>query len=221
MKVMKKFPIVILVLILSTYIAHSKLQIQGEFNGWDKDVVVKLTDGTCWKQAHFYFYFYFSLYPNVELYNRGGVTYLKVQGCPEIQVYQVSCLNHNRINNTQNTDTNLKVQNNTNKTLYFCYVAFSGSSGWQSNGWYKLEPFYSRTISIGNYTGNIYLYAEYNNGENWWGDSNSKYSFCIHKFDAFNISNSDKSICNADGYIKVQMINYNISPGTFTWNLNE
>ena len=69
----------------------SSLQIVGEFEGWDDEVIVQLTDGTCWKQAYYFYYYYYFNYPTVKLYKKNGLTYLKVDGCPEMQVYQLNC----------------------------------------------------------------------------------------------------------------------------------
>ena len=200
----------------------SSLQIVGEFEGWDDEVIVQLTDGTCWKQAYYFYYYYYFNYPTVKLYKKNGLTYLKVDGCPEMQVYQVNC-NDNSKNDSHYsnfTSTSIKVQNNTDKIIYFCYSAYNGSNGWQSNGWYKAEPYSSNSLSIGSYTGKIFLYAEYNAGESAWFDSNSKYSFCIDKSNAFNIPNADTRDCSNSNYKRVKMSEFSITPGVFTWTLN-
>lgn len=220
---MRKAILLIMLLFFTINILNAtNLQIIGEFEGWDDGVVVKLTDGTCWQQAYFYYYYYYFFYPEVELYKKGGITYLKVQGCPEMQVFQVNC--EDNINNSSilsnDFNTIVNVQNNTNKLIYFCYSAYNGSNGWQSNGWYKVDAYSYTSIDIGSYNGNIYLYAEYNAGESAWFDSNSKYSFCIDKSNAFNIPNADNRDCSNSNYKRVKMSEFSITPGVFTWTLN-
>ena len=89
--------------------------------------------------------------------------------------------------------TKVELFNNTGKRLTVAYVKHAGSyKGWESQGWYSVEPYASRTINIGNYEGDIFLFAENNSGGKWGG---GPYSFCVYG-NAFTIRNSDEINCD-------------------------
>jgi uncharacterized membrane protein len=222
--------LLILLFFAVSYSAFSGLNVVGKFEGWGDNVVVELTDGTCWKQAYNFHYRFVINYPTVERYKKGGSTFLKVYGCPEMQVIQVNCNSNSNNNtndrsysasyNTNNQPTYLKVQNNTNYTLYFCYAIYDFSNGWVSRGWYKADAYSSSSANLGFYSGTVYMYAQDSNNEHIWSDENSLYSFCIHKTDGFEIQNSASVDCSNSNYKRVKMYKYDVSPGAFTWTLN-
>jgi|GEM_PF-727884 len=204
-----------------TNVIESK--IDGEFKGFDGETIFKLMDGSIWKQKNYKYWYKYAYNPSCIVYHYNGwklSVFGKTIDVERVTFSGYSDNNYNSSINIQPTSTFIKVQNNTDKLLYFCYSAYNGSNGWQSNGWYKVDPYSNTTIDIGYYIGNIYLYAEYNAGESAWFDSNSKYSFCIDKTNAFNIPNADIRDCSNSNYKRVKMYEFSVSPGIFTWTLN-
>lgn len=198
--------------------------IVNDFGGFSSGNIYELDNGQFWKQTNMTMEIYVRVRPEVLIYKVGSRYKMKLidddEIC-EVELINNSSTNNNRnsYNSTNYNPTNIKVQNNTDKLLYFCYTAYNGSNGWQSNGWYKVDANSSTTIDIGLYTGNIYLYAEYNSGELSWFDSNAKFTFCIDKSNAFNIQNADSRDCSNSNYKRVKMSEFSITPGVFTWTL--
>ncbi len=288
---MNKILLLFALLICPLMSSASSLRIDGSFNGWNGETIVKLNDGTYWMQSSYYYHSCSNYNPQVELFSEYGRVKMTVKGCgsraievkqlteviearivsdfngfdngniyqldngqtwkqtgykyayssksrPEIFIYKdrfnykmqllddgSTCeveLVDGYTSNTQpqgNYETYIKVQNNTGYVLYYCYAAYYGANGWQSNGWYKAEAYSSSKIYIGNYSGKIYLYAEYNSGEKSWTGQNSNYSFCVDKTNAFKIANADRESCTGSSYKRVNMGEYDITPGIFTWTL--
>lgn len=305
-----------------TKFSYSYLYIDGEFNGWNGETVVKLSDGTYWIQSEYFYYYCYAYNPKVELKRHYGTTKMLVKGCgnKEVAVEQLTTVMESTIdgefygfnkgtlfnlkNNTvwrqrqlkywykyannpkciiyihsnkwklsvlgntvevepisgtinnyhyrikyktdndyydnyhydfnddfdddfdndfdfnyQILKTIIKIDNNTDKTLYCCYASYDNFNGWQSKGWYEVKPYSFITLDLGYYTGYVYLYAEYNLGELIWNDPDSPYTFCIHKTDAFTIPNADVIYCDDYNYKRVKMTEYYIKPGIFTWTL--
>jgi hypothetical protein len=44
-----------------------KKQVEDEWNGWDGDTVVKLTDGSVWRQEEYHYEYRYSYQPQVTL----------------------------------------------------------------------------------------------------------------------------------------------------------
>jgi len=44
-----------------------RLQLEGEWNGWDGNTIVKLTDGSVWRQEEYLFEYRYSYRPHVTL----------------------------------------------------------------------------------------------------------------------------------------------------------
>jgi len=55
-------------------------QIDGEFEGWEGETVIKLTNGQIWQQTEYYYYYYYSFMPNVLIYKSGSEYKMKVEG---------------------------------------------------------------------------------------------------------------------------------------------
>lgn len=123
--------------------------------------------------------------------------------------------------NTDANKTSIQVANKSSKNLYFCIAYYTQNNGWQSVGWYNVQSGSSSTVDIGYYSGNVYLYAEYNAGELSWFDPNAKYSFCIHKSDAFLIPHADTQQVSNSNYKRVKMSEFNVNPGIFIWTLTD
>ena len=55
-------------------------QIDGEFNGWEGETIVKLIDGSIWQQNDYAFSFSYSYCPKVYIFNSNGRMKMKVDG---------------------------------------------------------------------------------------------------------------------------------------------
>jgi len=68
-----------------------QVQIDGEFNGFDGDMLFKLFDGTYWLQDEYKYWYYYSYCPRVNLLRENGRFYLQVAGRTEaVAVRQIS-----------------------------------------------------------------------------------------------------------------------------------
>lgn len=202
-----------------------KSRIDGEFKGWDGETIFKLKNGTIWKQKNYSYWYKYANNPECTVFNNNGwklAIFDKVIDVVQVSGNDISYNNDNSNNYQYNNlvPTVLKVQNNTENTIYYCYSAKSSLNGWEAIGWFKVDPYSYTTNNIGYYTGYIYLYAEANFGEKTWHDPNSNYYICVDKQNAFSIPNADISNCNADGFKKVQVSEFYLNPGIFTWNIN-
>ena len=55
-------------------------QIDGEFEGWEGETVVKLMNGQVWIQIEYHYEYHYAYMPNVLIYQSGGVWKMKVEG---------------------------------------------------------------------------------------------------------------------------------------------
>ncbi len=55
-------------------------QISGEFNGWEGETIVKLTNGQVWQQSEYYYEYHYSFMPKVIVYRSGGGYKMKIVG---------------------------------------------------------------------------------------------------------------------------------------------
>ncbi|OCP52756.1 hypothetical protein AKH05_22940 [Vibrio parahaemolyticus] len=79
-------------------IVHSS-QIDGEFEGFDDEVLFQLMDGTCWVQDEYKYWYYYSYCPQVHILRRNGRLYLQVDGQDEIvPIRQIDGVMKSRIN---------------------------------------------------------------------------------------------------------------------------
>lgn len=120
---------------------------------------------------------------------------------------------------TPKTYTTPEIQKNTyinfcNQTSYpiAFAVAYRDGKVWHSKGWWMVNQGECNKVSVRqNYNDNIYVYGMYNQGEREWG--RGQYSFCIDNINPFNISESDKVICNGNNQKRVPMTEFFVSPG--------
>lgn len=64
-------------------VANSKAiesEVDGEFNGWEGETIVKLMNGQIWQQTEYYYEYYYAFMPDVLIYNAGGGWKMKVEG---------------------------------------------------------------------------------------------------------------------------------------------
>jgi hypothetical protein len=55
-------------------------QIEGDFEGWEGETIVKLTNGQIWQQSEYYYYYRYAFMPKVLIFKSGGVYKMKVEG---------------------------------------------------------------------------------------------------------------------------------------------
>jgi hypothetical protein len=55
-------------------------KIDGDFEGWEGETVVKLMNGQIWQQSDFYFHYHYAFMPDVMIYRSGGTWKMKVEG---------------------------------------------------------------------------------------------------------------------------------------------
>ena len=55
-------------------------QIDGEFNGWEGETIVKLMNGQIWQQTEYHYHYHYAYMPKVVVYRSGGGYKMKVEG---------------------------------------------------------------------------------------------------------------------------------------------
>jgi hypothetical protein len=58
-------------------------QIDGEFEGWEGETVVKLTNGQVWLQTEYHYEYHYAYMPDVLIYQSGGGWKMRVDGTDE------------------------------------------------------------------------------------------------------------------------------------------
>jgi hypothetical protein len=58
-------------------------QIDGDFNGWDGETVVKLMNGQVWQQSEYYYHYHYAYNPKVFIFQSGSVWKMQVNGVPK------------------------------------------------------------------------------------------------------------------------------------------
>jgi len=55
-------------------------QVDGEFNGWEGETIVKLMNGQIWQQTEYHYEYHYAYMPSVLVYPSGGGYKMKVDG---------------------------------------------------------------------------------------------------------------------------------------------
>ena len=55
-------------------------QIDDDFEGWEGETIVKLTNGQIWQQSEYYYHYHYAFMPKVIIYRTGGGYKMKVDG---------------------------------------------------------------------------------------------------------------------------------------------
>jgi hypothetical protein len=55
-------------------------QINGDFEGWESETIVKLMNGQIWQQSEYHYYYHYAFMPKVLIYHDGGGYKMKVDG---------------------------------------------------------------------------------------------------------------------------------------------
>jgi hypothetical protein len=55
-------------------------QIDGDFEGWEGETIVKLMNGQVWQQTEYYYHYHYSFMPRVMIFKSGAGYKMKVEG---------------------------------------------------------------------------------------------------------------------------------------------
>ena len=55
-------------------------QVEGDFEGWEGETIVKLVNGQIWQQTEYYYHYHYAFMPKVLIYKSGSVYKMKVEG---------------------------------------------------------------------------------------------------------------------------------------------
>jgi hypothetical protein len=55
-------------------------QIDGDFEGWEGETIVKLMNGQIWQQTEYHYHYHYAFMPKVLIYRNGGGYKMKVDG---------------------------------------------------------------------------------------------------------------------------------------------
>jgi len=55
-------------------------QIDGDFEGWEGETIVKLMNGQIWQQSEYYYHYHYAFMPKVIIYRSGGGYKMKIDG---------------------------------------------------------------------------------------------------------------------------------------------
>jgi len=55
-------------------------QIDGDFEGWEGETIVKLMNGQIWQQTEYFYYYHYAFMPKVLIYKSGSGYKMKVEG---------------------------------------------------------------------------------------------------------------------------------------------
>lgn len=62
--------------------AEIRSQVDGEFEGIDDEVVIRLTNGQTWQQIGYHYHYFYAYMPAVRIVRDDGVHKMHVQGMP-------------------------------------------------------------------------------------------------------------------------------------------
>ena len=197
-----------------------KSRVMGQFMGYKEGNIYILENGQVLEQTDNYEAFRTRISPEVLVYEIDDNFYMQLSADSIVcKIKIISGTDGNSSDVEDNKSSYINVINNTDKVIFFCYAIYSGKNSWQSKGWYKIEADSENRINLAFYSGNAYLYAEFNGGDLWWGDPGSDHLFCIDRKNAFSIENADKVECKSSDNVKVKMMEVNIKPGILTWKI--
>lgn len=58
----------------------TETQVEGDFNGWEGETIVKLLNGQIWQQTEYHYEYKYAYMPKVLVYSAGGAYKMKVDG---------------------------------------------------------------------------------------------------------------------------------------------
>ena len=121
-------------------------KIDGEFNGFNQDVLFKMRNGTYWIQAEYQYWYHYSYSPDVTITEQNGKYILNVEG-KSIQVRKIIPFVESKIDGTFNGwdgDTTYKLWNGQvwQQNLYqyeYCYAYAPDIVIYLAGGGYKMS----------------------------------------------------------------------------------
>jgi len=57
-----------------------KSQIDGDFEGWEGETIVKIVNGQIWQQVEYFYEYYYAVMPEVLIYCFDGIYKMKIEG---------------------------------------------------------------------------------------------------------------------------------------------
>lgn len=83
---------------MSTYELVRKTKIDGDFEGFDDEVLFRFVDGTYWMQAQYMYWYHYAYRPDVNLLRANGRFYLQIDGKDKVvPVRQITDVTESRI----------------------------------------------------------------------------------------------------------------------------
>jgi len=61
-------------------------QVDGDFNGWEGETIIKLTNGQIWEQSSYHYQYHYAFMPKVLIYKSGAGYKAKVEGTDTVDV---------------------------------------------------------------------------------------------------------------------------------------
>lgn len=61
-------------------------QVEGDFNGWEGETIIKLTNGQIWQQSSYHYQYHYAFMPKVLIYKSGAGYKAKVEGTDTVDV---------------------------------------------------------------------------------------------------------------------------------------
>ena len=119
------------------------------------------------------------------------------------------------------SQNSIEFYNNTDKSIYASIAFYDGSNKcWSSKGWYLVEPYSTKIVDLGSYTGDIYYHGFSINPATFWvsethNNWGSGYSFCIDPDDQFLIRYADKTDCDNRKSFSKSTISRGVNKWTF------
>jgi uncharacterized membrane protein len=94
--------------------------------------------------------------------------------------------------------------NNTNEAIFVAVAFFNNESGWESQGWYTINPNDSKTINLPNSFSDdsIYWYAKNDSGLTWTVLDETYKTFCVDETLKFDYIGSDSQNCSYTSVMK-------------------
>mgnify|MGYP003666511001 FL=1 len=84
---------------MSEYQIVKTIKIEGDFEGFDDEVLFKLMDGSYWIQDEYKYWYHYAYCPTVNILKSGSRYYIQVQGSNEIvSIRQITDVTESQIN---------------------------------------------------------------------------------------------------------------------------